>query len=134
MFGLVIEFLTGRYVATAFNDRERSEWPPHPARLFSALAAAHFDDPRPEERRALEWLAQQGPPSLLASEAFEREAHTVFVPVNDRADGEVKMGGKKVTFLDQPERRTRQPRTFPSVTPLEPRVVFVWPAPLCQDE
>lgn len=112
MFALAVEFLTGRYVATAFNDRSRAEWPPHPARLYSALVATHFDDPKPGERDALEWLEQQGAPSLMASESHERELHTVFVPVNDKAA--------------EPDRRVRQPRTFPSVTPAQPRVVFFW--------
>lgn len=113
MFALAIEFLTGRYVATAFNDRGRAEWPPHPARVFSALVATHFEEPEPAARAALEWLEQQGPPALLASEAFEREVHTVFVPVNDQAG--------------EPDYRVRQARTFPSVTPDQPRVVFIWP-------
>jgi CRISPR-associated protein Csb2 len=134
MFALVVELLTGRYVATAFNDRNRSEWPPHPSRLLSALAAAHFDDPRPDERGALEWLEKQGPPSLAASEASERELHTVFVPVNDRAEGEVTVAGRKTTFLDHPERRIRQARTFPSMTPADPRVAFVWPDAIAPDE
>ena len=60
MFALAVEFLTGRYVATAFNDRERAEWPPHPARVFSALVATHFEEPEPPARAALEWLEQQG--------------------------------------------------------------------------
>jgi CRISPR-associated protein Csb2 len=113
MFTLAVEFLTGRYVATAYNDRDRAEWPPHPARVYSTLVATHFDDPRPEERRALEWLEQQGPPSLAVSEASERQLHTVFVPVNDKAA--------------DPDRRVRQPRTFPSVTPAQPRVELTWP-------
>ena len=39
MLAIEVTFLTGRYVATAYNTRTESEWPPHPARLFSALAA-----------------------------------------------------------------------------------------------
>ena len=39
MFAIRVECLTGRYVATAYDDRSRAEWPPHPARLFSALVA-----------------------------------------------------------------------------------------------
>jgi CRISPR-associated protein Csb2 len=121
MFALAVEFLTGRYVATAFNDRERAEWPPHPARLFSALVATYFDDPRPDERGALEWLERQGPPCLAASAASERELHVTFVPVNDRA-------GEPNRRVSEPlELRGRQPRTFPSVTPAEPRAMFVWP-------
>ena len=32
MLALRIELLTGRYVATAYDDRNTAEWPPHPAR------------------------------------------------------------------------------------------------------
>ncbi|MDZ7752458.1 MAG: type I-U CRISPR-associated protein Csb2 [Gammaproteobacteria bacterium] len=85
MFALELQLLTGRYVATCYNDRRRAEWPPHPARLFSALAATHFasEESDPVERRALEWLESLGAPEMSASEAFPREEHVVFVPVND---------------------------------------------------
>ncbi len=88
MFAIEVEFLTGRYVATRYNDRTRAEWPPHPARLFSALVATHCATPeRPAaEREALLWLERQGAPFIRAStpnEIAEREAYTVFVPVND---------------------------------------------------
>jgi CRISPR-associated protein Csb2 len=79
MLAIEVEFLTGRYVATAYNTRAESEWPPHPARLFSAFTSTHFaaDDAtmpgRSEERAILEWLEQQGAPSIRASEATERE-------------------------------------------------------------
>ena len=121
MFALAVEFLTCRYVATMFSDRERAEWPPHPARLFSALVATHFDDPQPDERIALEWLEAQGPPCIAASVASERELYVTFVPVNDRAAERDRRGSEPL------ELRGRQPRTFPSVTPAEPRVTFVWP-------
>ena len=42
-FSLVIEYLTGYAVATDPANREQAEWPPHPARVFMALAAAHFE-------------------------------------------------------------------------------------------
>ncbi len=85
MLALQVHFLTGRYYATAHNDRAAPEWPPHPARLFSAMAAAHFAPPAPPEaeRAALLWLEQQGPPEIQASDADGREVVTVFVPVND---------------------------------------------------
>lgn len=91
MFGLVIELLAGRYAATAYNDRDRVEWPPDPARLFSALVATWGGgDPLGEaggaERAALEWLEQLPPPDVLA-DALEmagiRKVVPVFVPVND---------------------------------------------------
>jgi CRISPR-associated protein Csb2 len=85
-----VELLTGRYAATAHDDRRRAEWPPHPARFFSALVAAlHDRDPVDEtERAALLWLEKQPPPALdVDTEVDERvgrrDVHDVFVPVND---------------------------------------------------
>ena len=85
MLAIEVNFLTGRFVATAHHDRNTPEWPPHPARLFSALVAtwADADDPDPIERQALEWLEAQPPPSIRASEAIPRTPATHFVPVND---------------------------------------------------
>ena len=84
--GIEVNFLTGRYVATCFNDRRESEWPPHPARLFSALVAAWAEDGGDAgERLALEWLEAQAPPAITASEAVARSALSHFVPVNDAA-------------------------------------------------
>lgn len=184
MLAIEVALLTGRYVATSFDDRASVEWPPHPARLFSALTAAHFEalDPEAGERAALLWLEQQGAPEITAPEASEREVVTVFVPVNDTSvvgsiDAEVAAldeaqaelaaarGAKVIAAAEKkrekaaarlaeatrkaiapvpagkegksapheaesllPERRKRQPRTFPSATPDEPRVVFTWPA------
>ncbi len=177
MLAIEVEFLTGRYVATRYNDRSRPEWPPHPARLFSALVATHCaGTERPAaERQALLWLERQGPPLLRASppeDVAEREAYTTFVPVNDPdvvgtfdddreelervlaeartdgkaaakakalekrlgekiaraiAPGKVSTEGGKTARSILPESRTRQPRTFPSVAPADPRVYFIWP-------
>ena len=84
-FAIEVNFLTGRYVATAYNDRRRSEWPPHPARLFSAMVSAWGDAERPDlnERRALEWIENQAAPGIAASTAVARGAVSHFVPVND---------------------------------------------------
>ncbi|HVS14906.1 MAG TPA: type I-U CRISPR-associated protein Csb2 [Thermoanaerobaculia bacterium] len=84
MIAIDVELLTGRYVATSFNDRSRPEWPPHPARLFSALVATAADhcDVSELERRALEWLEQQGPPRVIASDADPRSVMTTYVPNN----------------------------------------------------
>jgi CRISPR-associated protein Csb2 len=85
MFTIAVELLSGRYTATQFNDRNRPEWPPHPARLFSAMVAAwaDVDDPDPVERSALRWLEEQEPPDIRCAEARSREVVTHFVPVND---------------------------------------------------
>ncbi len=88
MLAIEIELLTGRYAATAHNDRGRAEWPPHPARFFSALVAALHDheDADRAEREALLWLEQQGAPSLWVdpeSRVGRRQVQDVYVPVND---------------------------------------------------
>lgn len=84
--GVEVNFLTGRYVATWHNDRRCPEWPPHPARLFSALVASWAEDGADEdERRALEWLETQASPSIAASDAVSRSVVSHFVPVNDTA-------------------------------------------------
>jgi CRISPR-associated protein Csb2 len=185
MLAIEVVFLTGRYVATAYNNRHEGEWPPHPARVYSALAATHFAAAadaaldRPGERGILEWLERQGAPSIRASDASQREIVTVFVPVNDvaltnvddeagrlndartalaqaeasgdtkavrkwtaavkKADAAFQRAAARATAVPPkplnprygqrllPEYRGRQPRTFPSVTPDEPRVTYIWP-------
>lgn len=119
MLCLQVELLTGRFIATDYADRQEAEWPPHPARLFSALVATWAEERRPDEREALVWLEEQPAPEIRASEASARDVPTVFVPVNDTplSAGEALL----------PEQRGRQPRTFPSVTPVIPAVCFVWP-------
>lgn len=91
MLALVIELLGGRYVATSFNDREQVEWPPHPARLYSALVATWADaDPHgaggEAEAQALRWLEQQPAPEILASptdSTGRRSVVPMYVAVND---------------------------------------------------
>ncbi|HET9627287.1 MAG TPA: type I-U CRISPR-associated protein Csb2 [Kofleriaceae bacterium] len=91
MLAVRIDLLTGRYAATAYNDRQRVEWPPHPARLFSALVATWAEGAPGTaegdgELAALRWLEGQPAPEIVASPrdaAGVRAAVTVFVPVND---------------------------------------------------
>ena len=88
MIAVEITLLTGRYVATAHHDRREHEWPPHPARLFSALVAtwADADVPDADERHALEWLESQAAPAITASPSADvavRRPVSHFVPVND---------------------------------------------------
>lgn len=94
MLAIEVELLTGRYAATAHDDRRRAEWPPHPARFFSALVAAlHDREPvDTDEREALLWLERQPPPAIdVDLDVYEidgeelglRKVHDVFVPVND---------------------------------------------------
>lgn len=88
MLAVEVELLTGRYVATRYNDRNRVEWPPHPARLFSAAVAAwaDADEPSDAERDALVWWERLGAPEIMCSSGdrfSERSTVTHYVPVND---------------------------------------------------
>src|SRR6202048_4254317 len=82
-----VEFLTGVAVSALPNRREEAEWPPHPDRLFQALAAAwgRNEPPLDDERRALEWLEELDMNSLLISApgAQRRRVVTAYVPPND---------------------------------------------------
>lgn len=86
MIALRLELLTGRYVASEFNNRNRAEWPPHPARVFSALVAAYYEAGKPEGgEAALRWLERLPPPQLSFSPASRRDLKVHYVPVNDKA-------------------------------------------------
>ena len=80
-----VDFLTGRYSATSHHDRAEPEWPPHGARLFSAMVATWADAESPDdaERAALEWLEARPPPRITAPEAVGRRVVSHFVPIND---------------------------------------------------
>lgn len=122
-------FLTGRYVATAYNDRHAHEWPPHFARLFSALVSAWAENGEDQsEKECLLWLELLGTPSIVASSCAVREAKSHWVPVNDH----IVRNSKDPEELEKnlrgffPENRAKQERYFPSCTPEHDRVVFVW--------
>lgn len=184
MLAIGIELLTGSYVATAYNDRDRGEWPPHPARFFSALVATWADagpgDQANRQLAALHWLENQSAPQIRASGTdciSMRTVTPVFVPVNDasivsapsdekllaaineashtadakvRAKAEKDISRLKKKYEDDvarsiaapmkigkedaakasrllPEKRGRQPRTFPSIRPDVPSFGYVWP-------
>lgn len=105
MLVIEVELLNGRYAATQYNDRWRGEWPPHPARFFSALVAALHDRDPVDEREcdALRWLEKQPAPELdvdlaVDEEIGRRNVHSVFVPVND------------MTLVGDPEAELRKTR------------------------
>lgn len=129
MLTLGIEYLTGYAVATSTADRSLAEWPPHPGRVFMAMAAAYFET-RPDtsesselsdwekEADALRWLEQLDAPFIYAPEIDRRDVVDVFVPPND-------MGPTKRTSIPA-YRSNKQPRTFPKVRPHEDTVFFHW--------
>jgi CRISPR-associated protein Csb2 len=108
MLAFGIRYLNGSVTATEPDAHERVEWPPHPGRVFLALAAAHFQTGRePGEREALLWLeGLEEAPAIRASECFARSVVTQYVPVNDKA------GPSKALLQSAPLTRDRQPRSF----------------------
>jgi CRISPR-associated protein Csb2 len=137
MIAIGIRYLCGWAMATHPADRARSEWPPHPDRVFMALAAAHFETGEaPDERDALEWLERHGPPLIVASDASAREIVTSYVPVNDaqiprwNADKEPSREQQRSGLALLPEFRWRQPRSFPVAIPDDDSVFLVWPSVL----
>ena len=132
MFALGIDFITGVAVMTDASSREKAEWPPHPARVFMALVAAHYETkPLPEdgseaeeawslERAALEWLEGQGAPQMNWPEASPREVVKAYVPVNDAVvpqnPGGVKESELRAALGVMPGQRSRQERTFPALS------------------
>lgn len=118
MFMLGIDYLNGWAIAAADGARkEQAEWPPHPDRVFMALAAAWFETgENSEEGDALRWLETLPPPAIAASEHTTRSTVVSYVPVNDTTTS------RKLL----PEYRSKQPRSFPVAIPHDPRVYFVW--------
>src|ERR1041385_6458791 len=123
MLTLGIRYLTGCVVASDVDNRSRVEWPPHPGRVFMALAAAHFQAGEdPVERAALEWLEQQTAPQIKAAAYDERAAITQFVPVNDVAGPATAPIPSALGFS-----RKRQPREFAKAWIDEERMFLHWP-------
>ncbi|MCC6779311.1 MAG: type I-U CRISPR-associated protein Cas5/Cas6 [Hyphomicrobiales bacterium] len=120
MVTLEIELLTGLYRA-ALPDGSGAEWPPHPERVFSALAQAWGDGGCDAvERDALEWLEKQAAPCIEADDDnqwAERTAPVVFVPPNDARGGEI---------VVLPDRRPRQARSFRAAVPADRFVRMCW--------
>lgn len=116
MLVLGVRYLNGFVAACEPHERqpgqERPEWPPHPARVFMALAAAHFQTGAdPSEREALLWLESLPPPALQAPPAAPRAVVTHYVPVNDKA-GDVSKPPTAIIQSAPQLARDRQPRTF----------------------
>ncbi len=136
MFALGLHYLNGWAMAAADGaKKERAEWPPHPDRVFMALAAAWFETGEdPAEGEALRWLETLPPPAIAASDAERRVAVVSYVPTNDACvkstmpiSGD--LGKLKKAGLDVlPEHRSRQPRGFPVAIPHDPTAYLIWPA------
>jgi CRISPR-associated protein Csb2 len=128
MLAFGIRYLNGFVAAAEPDNMERAEWPPHPGRVFMALAAAHFQTGTdPAERAALLWLegAERGgeitAPEIAASDEMSRAIITHYVPVNDKA------GPSKALLHSLPLTRDRQDRVFARAWLEDDRVYMHWP-------
>jgi CRISPR-associated protein Csb2 len=136
MLAFGIRYLNGFVAARTSPDDREAEWPPHPGRVFMALAAAHFQTgAAPGEREALLWLqslekdGEPAAPRIIASEAVHRAVVTHFVPVNDHNDGYTIKNKKVVVFQEINQiglRRERQERTFARAWLNDDTVIMVW--------
>jgi len=142
MFGLGVRYLMGWAMAAADGARkERAEWPPHPDRIFMALAAAWFETGKEdEEGAALRWLEECGAPMMAVDLGFEeRRVVTHYVPVNDQKPAKaetvrsaIEKKGVAISRLKDaglsllPDLRSRQPRSFPVALPHDPVVHLIW--------
>jgi CRISPR-associated protein Csb2 len=129
------EYLTGYAVATDPTTRDRVEWPPHPARVYMAVAAAWFEtEPSgtgadhaewDAEGEALRWLEALGDPEMILpviDRESERTSVTFYVPVNDR------VGPASASLQSCPSiTRSKQPRTFPRLWVDHRAVCMRWP-------
>ncbi|MGH8953055.1 MAG: type I-G CRISPR-associated protein Csb2 [Acidimicrobiia bacterium] len=124
MLAFGIRYLNGFAVATEPDVRDRAEWPPHPGRVFMALAAAHFQTGADSaEREALTWLEDlDEAPAIRAGDYVERSPVTQYVPVND------KPGPAKALLQSVPLTRDRQPRTFARAFLEHDMVYLIWPS------
>lgn len=113
---LEIDFLGGISYASDPRNRARTEWPPHPDRVFQSLVASWGrNEPQDaQETAALEWLEAQDYSALQidAAQGADRDNVIVFVPPND---ARTTSATSKETARVLPEmRKNRQQRFFPA--------------------
>lgn len=121
MLILGIRYLQGIAVGS-HGEHGRVEWPPHPARVFMAMVAAHYQTGADAmERAALLWIEKQTPPDIHAPEALPCDVVTQFVPVNDKA------GPAKSPVHSLSITRHRIDRTFARAALASDTVLLQWP-------
>lgn len=119
---VVIDFITGRCVAASVSDRDHPEWPPHPGRLFMAMAATVFETGESDDEvSALQWLESLPAPEIHSSEANFRSLVKHYVPVND------KISVNKSILQSIPGlTRSKQERSYPTSIPIDTKVIYLW--------
>ena len=149
MLAIDVELLHGIFVGTGADDHAitgqpmHAEWPPSPARLFSALVAGGGTGDRnrvgtnDDELRVLERLA---PPLIVASSRSDvRSTSAVprFVVIDERVkrgkaeteEGAVSSSGlSPVKFVQNyPARAAQESRGAPTASPRDSRITYEWP-------
>ncbi len=109
-----IELMADRYDAGAGSDPKAPEWPPHPARVVSALMAAAEGE---EDTAALRMLERMEAPVVRASEEFWESGTSGYV-VTNRLEG--KSGHQ--TYPGRTSGLRERRRVFPKSS----RVQIVW--------
>lgn len=134
MLTIGIRYLNGWAMAAADGaEKRQAEWPPHPDRIFMAMAAAWFQTGEDtEEGAALRWLEGLPPPEIAASGCSERTITDSYVPVNDMSVKKAPSDANQKKLKEKglaviPEHRTRKERRFPVAVPHVPEVYVVWP-------
>jgi CRISPR-associated protein Csb2 len=112
---IIVHFRDGRYDAGSERPSE-SEWPPHPSRVFCALAASAEDD---TDWAALRWLEQQVSPEVWADplDKVYRGQTRAYVVQNA-----IEKGGGNLSWPG----RTNGLRTRAFVVPAHGSFAVVW--------
>jgi CRISPR-associated protein Csb2 len=129
MLTIAVELLAGTIRSTSADDlsatgeMDAGEWPPSPARLFSAFVAAGGtgDRCRVTSGDELTLLEHAEPPVIVAdplSDVLKTELQHRFVVVNEK---------DKSTTQDYPARRSAEVRPGSRLSPRTPRLWFIWP-------
>ncbi|HTW63224.1 MAG TPA: type I-U CRISPR-associated protein Csb2 [Bryobacteraceae bacterium] len=138
MFGFRITYLRGSVTAADVrtgSEKDRIEWPPHPDRLFCALAQAWGDLGQTERARAalcwLEELHQRSLPLIRCGQVLGATVRQRFVPVNDNWSPIIteSKGKKKPAqpIAGTAIGRDRKPRRIPTATVSDDNVMLWWP-------
>ncbi|GAA0827680.1 type I-U CRISPR-associated protein Csb2 [Streptosporangium amethystogenes subsp. fukuiense] len=112
---LTVRLRHGRYDAGDMRPSQ-AEWPPHPARLFCALAASAVET---DDWDALRWLERAGTPTVRAAMDDVRPGRTDSYVVTNQT--EQKPGSQSWPG------RTNGARSRAFVTPACDRFAVVWP-------
>lgn len=115
---------TGSPDDTVLAGWPSGEWPPSPARLFSALVAADGtgDRCRVTTGEELAWLECLDPPVVYASAT----ADVLQSPLRDRFVVVDETTSKSGAVQDYPAREARAVRRGVRLSPANPTVVYVW--------